>query len=697
MKLFPTDSVDLYSQKGHEIKDKMTDFYQMHNDKNQSYWYEAEIDNRFYSGDQTVWDEVYRGKAKNRRNIFSFNRIRRNISMVSGRQRQVRKSTVCIPVENGDQQTADQYSKIFSHINRKEYVLETISQAFNDALVTGLSLLHLWNDYRSDPVSGSLKVDALSYNSFLIDPYFRKADLSDCNCLWKRSFVTPMQARALLPDKKKFVEDASRISSENLFTFMRENSHIDKKNLLSYDEYYYLDSRFQKLMIDTQTGETMEWQGKSDEGLAEFLRMYPSVTVQEIEIPTVKLAILLQGSLAYDGPNTLGIDKYPFVPVMSYFDPNISTYSLKMQSMVRGLRDPQYLFNRRKNIELDVQESQINSGYIYKENSLVNPDDVFLAGQGKGLALKAEAQMTDVQQIQAPQIPPSMFQLSEQMAKEIQEISGVNEELLGSASDDKAGILSMLRQGAGLTTLQPLFDQLDMSQKMLGTIMLSAIQANYTPGKVKRIIEEEPAPQFYNKAFGKYDAAVEEGFNTTTQRAMQFSQLIQLKEIGLPIPDEAIIEAATLQNKNKLLEQMDKIKQQQAEAQQKAEQTQQQLQLAQAELAKAKVQSDLSLAKERDSRVYSNIGLMDERRQEAEKDKTQAMLNLAKTLQEMDDVDLSQLTKLLQLSKVVDAKTSQDNNAEQLGSAIVTGATKDKIPSEPANSGPSGNSSGANL
>ena len=142
---------------------------------------------------------------------------------------------------------------------------------------------------------------------------------------------------------------------------------------------------------------------------------------------------------------------------------------------------------------------------------------------------------------------------------------------------------------------------------------------------------------------------------------------------------------------------MDKIKQQQAEAQQKAEQTQQQLQLAQAELAKAKVQSDLSLAKERDSRVYSNIGLMDERRQEAEKDKTQAMLNLAKTLQEMDDVDLSQLTKLLQLSKVVDAKTSQDNNAEQLGSAIVTGATKDKIPSEPANSGPSGNSSGANL
>ena len=35
----------------------------------------------------------------------------------------------------------------------------------------------------------------------------------------------------------------------------------------------------------------------------------------------------------------------------------------------------------------------------------------------------------------------------------ITKISGVNEELLGSATDDKEGILSMLRQVAGLTNL----------------------------------------------------------------------------------------------------------------------------------------------------------------------------------------------------------------------------------------------------
>ena len=677
MKLFPANSISFYSEKGNHIKAKMEDFYHDYNDKNQSFWYQAELDSRFYSGDQNVWSEVYTNVPLNRRNVFNFNRIRRIVEMISGYQKRNRMSTIISPVENGDQVTADQYSKIISQIHRKEYVLQTISNSFSDALTTGFSLLHLWNDYRQDPVSGSLKVDALSYNSFLIDPYFRKQDFSDCNCLWKRTFLTQNQAISLLPDKEGMIKEIASEVTDNLFTFMPEHSNVDRKNLLAYDEYYYLDSRRQKLLIDTQTGETTEWTGKSEFGLDQFLKFNTSVHLSEREIPTVKLAIFIQGALIYDGKNPLGIDRYPFAPVFGYFNPNIADYSLKLQSVVRGLRDAQYLYNRRKNTELDIVESQINSGWIYKEDSLVNPDDIHLSGQGKGLALKMGAQMTDVQQIMPPQVPPSMFQLSELMAKEIQEISGVNEELLGSATDDKAGILSMLRQGAGLTTLQTLFDQLDTSQNVLGSIMLEAIQANYTTGKVKRIIEEDPAPQFYNKAFGTYDAVVTDGFNTSTQKAQEFSQLIHLREIGVAIPDDTIIEAATLQNKTKLIEKMQKEAQARQQQQEKMEQAQQQLQSAQAALAQAKVQSDLSLAKERDSRVYSNIGLMEERRQEAEKDKTQSMLNLVKTLQEIDDIDLDQLTKLITLSRVVESEATQGNNAEQLGSAIVTGATKE--------------------
>jgi len=683
MAIFPKDAPQFYSEKGQYIKKKMEDFYTLSSAANIDFWNEASIDARFEAGDQDVYFELHPEIPSAFRKQFNFNRIRRITNMISGFQRKNRKSTIVVPVENADQETADQYSKIINHINRKQQVLETVSDAFQGSLITGMNLLQVWNDYRDDPVSGSIRVDNCAYNTFIIDPYFKRTDLSDCNNIWKRSYLSKNKVISLMPDNKKEINELSGKYTDDKFSFMPEVLNTNKEGLFSYDEYYYLDSRKQTLLVDSTTGETMDWQNETEVGdqeLSEFLRLYPDITLVEQNIPTVKLAILINGSLMYDGENPLGIDKYPFIPVLSYFQPSLSTYSMRVQGVVRGLRDAQFLYNRRKAIEDDILSSQVNSGYIYKEDALVNPDDVFLAGQGKGIALKATAQMTDVQPIQPGQISPSMFQLSEQYAREIMEISGANEELLGSAVDDKAGILSMLRQGAGLTTLQPLFDSLDHAQKLLGSVMLDAIQANYTPGKVKRIIEEEPSQQFYNKAFGKYDAAIEEGFDTTTQRQTQFAQLLHLKEIGVPIPDETLVEAATLQNKTKLIEAIQQQQQAQQQAQQKQEEAAQRFQEAQTNLANAKVESDLSLAKERDSRVFSNIGLMEERQNESEKDKTQALLNLVKTMQEIDNIDLDQLSKLIQLSQVVDSK--QDNKVEMMGAAINKGATKD-VPNVP--------------
>ena len=683
MAIFPKNAPQFYSEKGQYIKKRMEDFYIDSSSENQAYWAEASLDSRFEAGDQNAYFELHPEIPFAFRKQFSFNRIRRIINMISGFQRRNRKSTVVVPVENGDQETADQYSKIMSHINNKQQVLETISNSFNEALVSGMSLLQVWNDYRSDPVSGSIKVDNCAYNTFLIDPYFKRADLSDCNNIWKRSYLSKKQILSLMPDNKKEINDIIPGYTDNKFDFMPEYIGRNNKNLLSYDEFYYLDSRKQTLLIDTTTGETMEWANDTEVGdqeLSEYLRLYPDITVVEQDIQTVKLSILVNGSLMYDGDNPLGIDRYPFVPVIAYFRPSLDQYSQRVQSVVRGLRDAQFLYNRRKAIEDDILSSQVNSGYIYKEDALVNPDDIFSSGQGKGIALKATAQMTDVQPIQPGQVPASMFQMSELYAKEIMEISGANEELLGSAVDDKAGILSMLRQGAGLTTLQSLFDNLDHAQKLLGSVMLDTIQANYTPGKVKRIIEEEPSQQFYNKAFGKYDAAIEEGFNTTTQKQTEFAQLIHLKEMGIPIPDETIIEAATLQNKTKLIEDIKQQQQAAQQQQQKTEELSQRLQEAQTNLANAKVESDLSLAKERDSRVFSNIGLMQERQNESEKDKTQSLLNLVKTMQEIDDIDLNQLSKLIQLSQIVSSQESP--KVEAIGTAINQGATKD-VPNVP--------------
>jgi len=674
MTLFPQLNESYYVDNDHDILKLMDHTYSKNIQINQSFWSEADIDSRFKAGDQTLWNDIYGNLPSFRKRSFNFNRIRRTINMISGYQRQHRKSTICTPVEDASQLTADQFTKMLFHSNTNAHILETISEAFEGCITTGMNLLSIWMDYRRDPVNGDINVDNVSYNGYLIDPYFKKMDLSDCNSLWTRKYVSREQAKALLPGRSDDIQGMRGSGNrDGKFQFMPEAYNYGMQDLLIYDEFWYLSCRKQKMLCDIESGETIEWRG-SDDDLKDFLKSYPKIMPIDHDIPTVKLAIVVQGKVMYHGANPLGIDKYPFVPVWAYYDPQIPYFPWRIQGVVRGLRDAQYLYNRRRGIELDILESQINSGWKYKENALVNPKDIFLEGQGRGLAIKGTAQMTDVEKIQPAQVPPSMIQLSELLGAEIQQISGVNEELLGSASDDKAGILSMLRQGAGLTTLQVLFDNLDYAQKLLGSLQMDLMQANWTPGKVRKIVKEDPTPEFYNRAFGKYNAVVEEGLNTSTQRQLEFAQLLTLREVGVPVPSEILIKTSTLTNKNDLVEAIAKAEQSQQQSQQQQSMAQIELLKAQIEDLKGKAMASKGLGMERASRIQENRALAVEKLAEAQHQRDLGTLERIKAAKELTDIDLSQLQKLLDILSTVQAGQHQDQDMSEQKEMIKSAA-----------------------
>lgn len=629
---------------------------------NMSFWSEADLDTRFFVGDQTIYQALYNNvPGLNKRN-FTFNRIKRIVNMISGNQRKNRKQTIVQADNKADESCADQFTKVIMQIHHREHVLEKISSSFEDALVTGLSFLQVYNDYRLDPISGDIKVVKCDYNSFVVDPFWRQPDMSDCNFIWKRSYLTKREIISLMPSCADIIVDMfGEDLRDGKFQFMPESYGYAIKNLLTYDEYYYRDYRDQLLLVDKKTGEVQEWNGQEDERLNLFLSTYPEITTIKQTIPSVRLALVANGRVLYDGPNPLG-DNYPFVPVLAYFSPQVPYFPYRVQGVVRGLRDSQYLYNRRKIIELDILESQVNSGWKYKEDALVNPNDIFLSGQGKGICLKSEAQMTDAEQIIPPTIQPTTIQLSEILGKEMNEIASINEELLGTAVDDKAGILSIIRQNASITTLQTLFDQLDMSQKLLGQRMVDIVQRDYMPGKIKQILGgEEPAPQFYNRNFQKYSAHVEEAVLTTTQKQLQFVQLLHLREVGVPIPDDILVESCTVTNKAELTQSLA----QQAQQKQQMEQQQMQLQMQQLQsqirLSEARATADEGLGVERLSRVQENEQLAKERSAAAERDHQAATLDMIRSLKELDTVDISHLKELIMLAQLVKNQEQQLN------------------------------------
>lgn len=681
MVLFPQIDSQYYNADDRGVHEMLEYYYASAIQINQSFWSEADIDSRFAAGDQTLWNDVYGNLPAFRRRQFNFNRIRRIINMVSGYQRQHRYSTIVTPIENSDEETANQFSKLMIWANQYGNVLDTISQAFEGACITGMNLLSCWMDYREDPINGDIKVDNVSYNEYLIDPFFKKHDLSDCRFIWTRKWLSKTEIKSLLPDMKSEVDSMyARGWRDGKFQFQPEAYNYAMQDLLSYDEFYYLDYRTRKLLVDVETGETMEAR-EGDEALVQFVQRFPQIKEVDQIVPTVKLAIVVNGRTMYHGQNPMGIDRYPFVPVIGYYAPQIPYFPWRVQGIVRGLRDAQYLYNRRKIIELDILESQINSGIKYKENALVNPKDAFLSGQGRALALKAEAQMTDVEMIQPPQVPGSMIQLSELLGREIMEVSGVNEELLGSATDDKAGILSMLRQGAGLTTLQTLFDQLNFSQKQLGEIFIDLMQANWGVGKVRRVIGEDPTRQFHSKVFEKYHVVVEEGLNTSTQRQMQFAQLLNLREVGVPVGADLLVEASTLQNKKKLTDSIMAKEQQQAQQAQQAHEMQMAMLQAEIQSKEAKAAADQGLGIERVARVEENRALAVERVAEAQNQRAMSVYHEIKAIQELEHMDLDSLMKMFQLLKGIQEAQKADA-AVETGVATQPGTVQKEVAAE---------------
>lgn len=632
---------------------------------NAAYWVQASIDKRFKVGDQSLWNMMFGDNQYYQSRRFFFNLVRRHINMIVGYQRRNRKSTITVPQFQGDN-LADDYNTVLKWCEERDGFHEYLSQGFEGSCDTGMSLLHLYPDYTMDPVSGDLFTDNVSYQNFLIDPYFRKQDLSDCNVIWRRRWVSKTIAKALLPGREKEIDKMKPAGiKDGRFPLQAELLSLNTTGLMPYDEYHYRTTREATVIVDPKSGESAIWdedEEDSEEHLKQIMRMQPWLKVKKTQVPTVKLGILLGGRPIYHGANLLNIDAYPFVPILTYYEPDIQSYAWRCQGLVRNMRDAQYLYNMRKVIELDILQSQINSGWIYPVDVVTDEKAFRQSGQGFLVPLKKGHLPNEVQRIDPPALPSSLMDLSRSLAEDMTKIVGVNEELLGSATDDKAGILSMLRQGAGLTTLQTIFDKLDYSQRLYGKIRLEATRKNFSKGKVRSIIGKDPDDKFFSSHALKYSIAVEEGNYTTTQRQMELQQLLHFRELGMPIPDESILNAAFITNKKDIIATMQKQAEQQQQQQQAQAQQEAKKQNSDVMLAYAKAKTELAREQDLTASAHEKMSKVSDNLANAESKQMESDLNLVKLAMELEDVQFNQIKAAFDLAQSL--KMADQQNLE---------------------------------
>lgn len=644
------------------------------------YYAAAYRDLRAYAGDN--WTNLEKSKLiKQNRMVLELNKIRRVVNLYSGYERENRTATVCTPVEGSDVKTADQFSDIMYYVYDKANADYIVSEAFEHSLKTGLSIIGLYMDYSRDKVNGDIKMYWKPFNALMLDPYFTKRDLSDCDQASTRDLLSKEQIKSMLPWVDPTVIDNLPTGiRDNKYQYLgiyrQYNSTYIAKNLCTYDQYWKRINKVQKYLVDMETGVTEEWNGDAQEerALKAELREEAARRAEMGEAPriefinshkrSVELNIIVSGQLLYTGPDPTGLDNYPFIPVLLYHEPLIDTFELKIQGIVRSVIDAQRQYNRRHSQIIDLMESIINTGWITKNGAVLDPNMLMQAGQGKQIVVNEGYDVNaDVREISPPNIPPGYLQYQDIIDKNIMEIPGASDELLGlSAVGDSqvSGKLAEVRASNGLKGNRGIFDNLEQSKKYLGKLVIECIQKNYSPGKIQRIIGEEPTEEFFSGQFEEYDCAIKQAVKTSTQREAYYYQLLQLVALGAPIPWPDILAVAPLQGSTKLHE----IMRQQAEAAQQAAAVEQEAAQMQKMLDMAAVNQSTALAEERRARVLADIGLAKERESEVTQNHAKAFLDNAKTIAQIEDIPRKRLIEVLKLASEIRMQEKQATEVE---------------------------------
>lgn len=646
------------------------------------FWAPFQTDARVYTlaASGYTWSEQERIELiKEGREPLEYNIIRRPLQFYSGYLRDNINSIVYAPVEGSDQKTADQFTKLGYYIWDKGRGFPTFLGACDEAFKSGISLCGIHMDYSRDFINGDITFNSRCYNQFYLDPCFEKIDLTDCSFAITRDLISRQAAKDLLPfvDPKVIDELQYSFRDDKFLQFHPQFTNFSRnRNIIAYDQYYKRVNRDREFMIDLSsnfsrdiTDLSKEEKSKLKIGMRRFEKMreeaeslgqdssdIPEIEIRTVSRPFVELHVFLNSQRVYCGEDKTGVTHtYPFAPIICYMEPSIWLPSQRIMGIAGTQYFNQRQFNKRHMKITDMMDSDISKGFQYMIGAVSDPLDLQQSGQNKIIGLDPDDPSVQrfgqdaVRQLQGGGANPSLIEYQQVLDQMSLTLANINESVLGV--DDKgntqiSGRLAQVRIAQGLRGNRKIFDQVEESQKVLGGIILKAIQENMSPGKVKRILGEGPTEQFYSKEFEQYDATIKEGVRSQSQKDAYYYELVNLKKEGIvDVPQSEIVRALQMAGLSDLEEAM---KAQDANIAQVSK-TAEEIQQMQLQVLNATKEEKLGLAEERKTRAVGNLALKDEREAEATENLANAALERAKAMVEISKMNEDRIIQVLNL------------------------------------------------
>jgi len=551
----------------------------------------------FFAGDQWAVEDVAALQLA-RRPCLTINKIISTVSTIMGQQIYNRNEVSFRPAgEGASAETADALQKVWSQIAANNQLNWLRSDVFADGIIRSRGFYDVRLDF-TDSLKGEVRITNLNSKNVVIDPDAEQYDPDEWNDMFITKWLT-YQDVAVLYDQA----DAEYLKNreESLFPYaydsiervrdrfagsalagsyygILDTAHVRRNIRVLERQYRKLTT--QKHFVDVQTGDARpvpeSWE--RDRIAAMLERTQGQLTVIKKKVKRIRWTVSADNVILHDDWSP-----YKHFTVVPYF-PHF--HHGRTIGLVENLLGSQELLNKTSSQELHVVNTSANSGWKVESGNLVNMEieDLAQTGAQTGLVLEVK-KIEGIEKITPNATPQGMDRISYKAEEHMKAISGVSDSMQGFDREDVAAKAISAKKQSGQANLVRVLDNLERSDWFLARNVLDLVQEYYTEERIVHITGNDLVNSPETTTINQYDEATDAIVNdltlgeygiiitATPDRATledsQFEQARALKELGIAVPDDVLIENSRLQRRAEIVKQM-QAQAQSPEAQQKA-------------------------------------------------------------------------------------------------------------------------------
>ena len=530
----------------------------------------AEEASRYYASEQ--WRETDRQKRlMEERPTVTVNELFNSINAVAGEMEQL-STDVRFYALSGHQDTAIALNKLAEHTDRQNKMYIHDDRVRRDGLLLGRGFYECRMEFDKN-LQGQVVIKAKRPQNVILPCDMDSPDpatwsrvsttailsLNDVDEMFGRHWAEEMRGMPMADWLEYEDRTLSEVLGKNNAFRSHDidnvyNPHIKQYRMISMQ---YTEMKAKDFFVDLATGDMSEIpENWSREKIAYAVNNFGLGTMRR-RAKTVRWRVVVNDRVVHDEDSPYKF--YTIVPYFPYFNDGVT------QSLFDVLQGPQDLLNKALSEEIHILALSSNSGWKIKNNSLRNMTMRQLEQKGakNGLVLALD-EVSDAERIQPGAPPAGLADLSTRAQAWTKTLGGVTPSMQGAQRADASGEgieMSLLRAPVNLSVPLTAFHY---TKHLLAERKLNLFQTFYTETRVLRITKgpygqpellainapQEGTDQLLNDlTLGEYVAHILPAGSRMQAEQYAFDELVQLKEMGVVVPNDLLVDASSINAK----------------------------------------------------------------------------------------------------------------------------------------------------